>query len=204
MTENKIYLHHNTTKLQLFFHLLATAGFLYKIYYLPAGVAFYLFWISLYSGGIVLLLGDVIFQVLRQYNYRRVAAFLNLLAGLLLGTESILKLTVAFTDLHLAVTLIALSVMAVGLLDDPLRNVAYMNFDEQAVTGRRSLLQPFSYGWDEIADIDFKRVRVKITLTNGRIFRYRVARKSAGGFFIKSAEYYCLNLRESRKQLQIA
>ena len=204
MYDTTIYLHSQTKRLPTNIHLLTVALLIFKVYQLPFGSEYYFLFIFLNSSFTILLLTNVIFQKVKQYRYRDVATFLNILTGIFLIMESLLKLDMATSGFYLITLGLGIFIALLGAFDGHIRRIPHISFNNQQVSGRLSLLAPFSYAWAEIADIDFKPARVKITLENGKIIRYRVARRSANGLFIKSAEDNCYQIMESQKKLQLA
>jgi hypothetical protein len=81
-----------------------------------------------------------------------------------------------------------------GIYEDRIRKIPYMAFNRGQVYGRRSWFSSFTFPWEEIADVNFRRNRVKIITRHGKTHRYRVAKQSAGGIMFKSAAYFCQQL----------
>jgi hypothetical protein len=204
MNDTTIYLHSQTKRLQTNIHLLAAALIIFKIYKLPIGSEYYYRFIFLNIFITFLLLAGVIFQVTRKYKYRELATLLNIITGIFLIIESLSKLDIGVSNFYLTTLGMGTFITLIGACDNQIRQVPHISFKKEQISGRLSLLQPFSYSWQDVADIDFKPVRVKITLENGKIIRYRVARRSANGLIIKSVEDKCWEIMESQKKLQMA
>jgi hypothetical protein len=200
MRDIKIYLHTNTTRLQSLIHVLAAACFFFKASYMQLNAAFYVFWFYIYISFGVLLGVAVLFQAVNKFAYRYLAVTLNILVGVVIIVESLVKLTVMenmvkFTQqaigFYLANFLAGLFFILMGIYEDRIRKIPYMAFNRHQVYGRRSWFSTFVYAWPEVADINFRHNRVKITTQAGEVHRYRVARQSAGGIMFKSADYFC-------------
>ncbi|MGV3505167.1 MAG: hypothetical protein ACO1O1_15765 [Adhaeribacter sp.] len=211
MRDIKIYLHSNTTRLQTLVHVLAASAFFFKASHLPASAPYFLLWLYFYSGLGVLLGGAALFQALNRFKYPFLAAILNILAGVVLLVASLVKLGVSetlvkFTWPILMVYLLNLSAallfILTGLFEDRIRKVPYMAFNRKQVYGRQSWFSTFRYPWKEIADVNFRQNRVKITTLQGEVFRYRVAKQSTGSIMYKSADYFCRQLLRTQAVTQ--
>lgn len=196
MRDIKIYLHTNTTKLQAFIHTIAAVFFITKSYKLPLNQNFYLFWHVFYLSFGSLLSAAAIFQVFVQFKSRQVAAILNILAGVVLVVESMIQITDSTKQFYLLSFGTGILFIMAGIFEDRINKIPYIIFTKNKIHGRRSLLSYFSYSWDTISDISFKRNRVKIFTHDGEVIRYQVARQSAGGILFKSAEYSCHQMLE--------
>lgn len=200
MRDIKIYLHSNSTRLQSLVHVFAAACFFLKAFRLQLNAPFYLFWFYFHISFGVLLCVAALFQATNKFAYRYLSIILNILAGVILIVESLVKLTVAETMIlftrqnvtsYLVSLLGGLFFLLTGVLEDRIRKIPYMAFNRQQVYGRRSWFSTFTFPWQEITEVNFRRNRVKIITQSGKAHRYRVSRQSAGGFMINSAKYFC-------------
>jgi hypothetical protein len=200
MRDIKIYLHSKSTRLQSLVHVIAAACFFLKASQLPPNAFFYLFWFYFYSSFGVLLVVVALFQAANKFTYQYLAVIMNILAGVVLIVESLVKLTVAenlikFTHQNIIAYLVSilggLFFILMGIFEDRIRKIRYMAFNRNQIYGRRSWFSSFTFPWEEIAEVSFRRNRVKIVTRNGRTYRYRVAKQSAGGIMFKSAAYFC-------------
>lgn len=203
MRDIKIYLHSNTTRLQTLVHVLAATAFFLKASHLPLNASYYLLWLYFYTGFGVLLSVAALFQALSGFKYPFLAAILNILSGVVLLVTSLVKLGVSeslvkFTQPILVYYVLNLSAallfILTGVFEDRIRKVPYMAFNRHQVYGRQSWFSTFRFSWKEIADVNFRQNRVKITTLQGEVFRYRVAKQSTGSIMYKSADYFCRQL----------
>lgn len=211
MRDIRIYLHTNTTRLQSLVHVLAAICFFLKASHLQLSATFYLFWYYFYISFGVLLAVSALFQTANRYSFHYLAAILNILAGVVLLVDSLVKFTVvenmvkftADTVIYYAVNFSAgLFFILTGLFEDRIRKIPYMAFNRNKIYGRQSWFSTFSITWNEIAAVDFRHNRVKITTPEGAEIRFRIARQSTGGIMYKSAEYFCHRLLQARDQNQ--
>jgi hypothetical protein len=200
MRDIKIYLHSNSTRLQTLVHVLAAVCFFLKAFQLQLNAAFYLFWFYFYISFGVLLSVAALFQAANKFASRYLAVILNILAGVVLIVESLVKLTISETQVkftqdniisYLISLLGGLFFLLIGIFEDRIRKIPYMAFNRNEVYGRRSWFSTFTFSWKEIADVNFRRNRVKIITQNGKTYRYRVAKQSTGGIMFNSANYFC-------------
>jgi hypothetical protein len=203
MRDIKIYLHTNTTRLQSLVHVMAAACLFLKATELSLNLSYYLFWYYFYVGFGLLLTAAALFQVANRFTYHYLAPILNILAGVVLTVGSLVKFTVVentvkFTGDTIAYYLLNFSMglffIATGLFEDRIRKVPYMAFNRHKIYGRQSWMATFTFAWHEIADVNFRSSRIKITTHAGQVYRFRVARQSAGGIMYKSAKYFCQQL----------
>jgi hypothetical protein len=207
MRDIKIYLHSNTTRLQTLVHLLAAVCLFLKAYHLPINAFFYLFWLYFNISFGALLSVAALYQAANKFAYRYPAVILNILAGVALVVESLVQLTVVenhlkFTQDNALSYLLNFSAglffILMGIYEDRIRKIPYMAFNRHLVYGRRSWFGTFTFSWNEIAEVNFRRNRVKITTQSGEVYRYRVAKQSTGGIMFKSADYFCRQILEVR------
>jgi hypothetical protein len=200
MRDIKIYLHTNTTRLQSLVHVLAATCLLLKAFRLQLNTPFYVFWFYFYICFGVLLGVAVLFQAVNKFGYRYLAVTFNILAGMAIIVERLVKLTVAenmvkFTagtiGFYLLNFALGLFFVLMGVYEDRMRKMPYMAFNKNQVYGRQSWFSTFAYTWQDIADVNFRRNRVKVTTHKGEVYRYRVAKQSTGGIMYKSADYFC-------------
>ena len=203
MTDTTIYLHSQTKRLQTKSHLFIAGLLIFKAINLPPGSEYYYLYIFLNAFFTFLLVSNFVFQVIKKYKYREVATILNMVTGIFLIIESLSKLEIAISEFYLVTLALGIFITLMGALDERIQRIPHISLDNNQVTGRVGLLQPFSYSWHEIADIDFKPARVKIILRNGKVIRHRVARQSANGLFIRTVEDNYYQIREARKELQL-
>lgn len=200
MRDIKVYLHSNSTRLQILVHVLAAACFFLRAFQLHLNAYLYLFWFYFHISFGILLCVAALFQAANKFAYRYLAVILNILAGVVLLVEGLVKLLVAeslikLTQQNAASYLIGLVggllFLLSGIFEDRIRKIPYMAFNKTEVYGRRSWFSTFTFPWQEIADVSFRRNRIKIITLSGKTYRYRVARQSAGGILFNSANYFC-------------
>jgi hypothetical protein len=208
MRDRKIYLHSNIARLQSLVHVLAVAWVLLKASHLPFNTPFYMYWYSLNTSFGVLLSVAAVLQAANKFAYLYLAVMLNILAGVVIIVESLLRLTVAENLLKSPPPMLVfclvnfaggLFFILTGIYEGRIRRIPYIAFNRQQVYGRRSLFSTFTHSWSEMAEVNFRHNRVKITTQQGDIYRYQVAKLSAGGNRFKSAENFCLQLIPANK-----
>jgi hypothetical protein len=211
MRDIKIYLHANTTRLQSVVHLLAISWFFYKAFHLPPNALFHIFWFYFYIVFGVILSVAILFQLANKFAFRYLSITLNILSGVVLVVDSLVKLAVLenmvkFTLEMAAVYLFNFSgglfFILIGVFEDSIRKIPYMAFSKNQVYGRRSWFSSFSYPWPEVADVNFRQNRIKITTQAGNIIRFRIAKQSTGGIMAKSAEYFCRQILRTHHSSQ--
>jgi hypothetical protein len=200
MRDIKIYLHTNTTPLQSLVHLLAASCFFLKASQLRLNVPYYLIWLYFNISFGVLFSLAALFQAGTRFTFLYLAVTLNILAGVVLIVETLVKLTVVenlvkFTLTTVLYYLLHLSagfiLVLVGIYEGRIRKIPYIVFNKRQVYGRQSWFSSFAFSWQDITAIHFRYNRVKITTRDGAVYRYRVAKQSAGGIMFNSAEYFC-------------
>jgi hypothetical protein len=204
-------LHTNTTRLQSVVHLLAASWFFYKAFHLSPNALFPLFWFYFHLVSGVLLGVAILFQMANKFSFRYLAIILNILAGVVLVVDSLVKLTVLENMVKFTLEMTVgyllnfsggLFFILIGVFEDRIRKIPYMAFSKNQVYGRRSWFSSFSYPWPEVADINFRQNRVKITTGTGSVLRFRIAKQSTGGIMAKSAEYFCRQILRTQPSSQ--
>jgi len=198
MLDIKVYLHQNKVKLEPYLYLLAGSCFLYKAYLIS--LTEFNFWFGLNTALGTLLLGFMLLQIFSNFNYPKLAAYFNSRIGFMLVVASLIKLYGAVTEAQIFMLSAGLLFMYTNTLEESLSKIYFLTIDDEGILVRQSLLATECYAWHEIADLDIKRARVKLTLNTGATIYLRVGREYTDSTMIRTAQYYGEKLLEITKE----
>lgn len=188
MLNLKVYLHRNKLKLEPFLYLLAGSSFLLKAYFISLDQLNFWFGLNIFLG--TLLLGFMLLQLVTRYRYPKLSAYFNSRIGFMLVAASLIKLFGEISDLQFFFLGAGLLLMLTNTLEEGLQKIYFLTIDQEGILVRNSLLSTTCYAWHEIAGLDIKRARVKLTLQTGETIYLRVAREHTDSTMLRTAQYY--------------